>query len=158
MLELLGIIFGGAARIGQHWLDLRDKDKERDHEARMFDLQAKLQDQRLAAEQHLRAMDLDGRRDAGELDALVTAIKGQSDEAKAAGGWVVKLSASVRPIVSYWLLAVYTASKLATLYLTMAAGVGLAVAVKAAYTEFDGALLGSVLSFWFADRSLRKTK
>lgn len=158
MLELLGIVFGGAARLGQHWLDLRDKAAERDHEARMFDLQAKLQEQRIAAEQHLRAMELEGQKDAGELDALIASIKSQSDDARAAGGWVVRLSASVRPIVSYWLLAVYTAAKVATLYLTLAAGVGLAVAVKAAYTEFDGALLGSVLSFWFADRSLRKLK
>jgi hypothetical protein len=40
----------------------------------------------------------------------------------------------------------------------MQTGISLAEAVKAAYTEFDGALLGSIISFWFADRSLRKSK
>ena len=39
MFELLGLVFGGVSRLSQHFLDLRDKQKEREHEAVMFDLQ-----------------------------------------------------------------------------------------------------------------------
>lgn len=156
MFELLGIVFGGVSRLAQHWMETREKQNERDHEARMFDKQIALQQQKIEAEKDLRQMDITAQRDAGELDALVTAIKAQASEASAAGGWVAALSASVRPVVSYWLLLIYTGAKVATLYLALTKGTGFAEAFRAAYTEFDGALLGSIVSFWFADRSLRK--
>lgn len=156
MLELLGIVFGGISRLAQHFMDLKDKQLEREHEATMFDKQIQLQGQQIEAEKDMKRMDVDAQRDAAELSALVSAIQAQADEAKNAGGWVAKLSASVRPFVSYWLLVIYSASKVATLFLALQSGVGLAEAVRAAYTEFDGALLGSVISFWFADRSVRR--
>lgn len=156
MFELLGIVFGGASRLAQHWMELNDKEKERQHEAVMYDKQIALQDRRIQADQELKAMDVQSIKDQSELDALMTAIQDQSAQAKAAAGWVLSLSASVRPIVSYWLLIIYSCAKGATLYMALKSGVGLAEAVKASYTEFDGAMLGSVLSFWFADRSLRK--
>jgi len=157
MFELLGIVFGGLSRLGQHYLDMQDKDKERVHELAMFDKQVALQAQKTDAERDLRRMDADSAKDTGELNALVQAISSQAAEATAAGGWVLSLSASVRPVVSYWLLGIYTASKASILYLSLSGGVGFAEALRASYTEFDGALLGSIMSFWFADRSLRKS-
>jgi len=154
MFELIGLIFGGASRLGQYWLDLKDKQKEREHEAVMFDLQVKLQDQRLSAEKDMRQMDAGAKRDEAELDALVTALQTQAQEAGKAGGWVLKLSASVRPVVSYWLLFIYTASKVAALYLALNAGASLAEAVRASYTEFDGTLLASIISYYFVNRGL----
>jgi len=158
MFELFGIIFGGASRLYQAHIEMQDKDKERQHEAVMYDKQVALQAQKSESDKSLRQMDVDSAREAGELEALTTAIKSQSQEATSAGGWTLALSASVRPVTSYWLLAIYSAAKGATLYLSMQTGISLAEAVKAAYTEFDGALLGSIISFWFADRSLRKSK
>jgi hypothetical protein len=157
MLELLGIVFGGASRLGQYWMEAQDKEKERVHEREMFDKQVALQAQKSDAEKDLRRMDADAAKDTGELNALVQAISAQGTEATAAGGWVLSLSASVRPVVSYWLLGIYTASKASILYLSLSGGVGFAEALRASYTEFDGALLGSIMSFWFADRSLRKS-
>ena len=156
MFELIGIIFGGVSRLTQHWMEQKEKEQERQHEAVMFDKQVALQTQRITAEKDLRQMDADSAREAGELDALITAMQSQAAEAKAAGGWVLALSASVRPVVSYWLLLIYSCAKGATLYLSIISGVDIATSVRLAYTEFDGALLGSIMSFWFADRSLRK--
>lgn len=158
MFELLGIVFGGFSRLAQHYLDLQDKEKERSHEREMFDKQVTLQTQRIEAEKDLRQMDLTAARDTGELNALVASIQSQAAESTSAGGWVLKLSASVRPVVSYWILLIYSCSKAASLYLALEAHVGLAESVRMIYTEFDGALLGSILSFWFADRSLRRGK
>lgn len=120
----------------------------------MFDLQITLQGQRIEADKQMRQMDAESKRDTAELDALMTALQSQTAEAKAAGGWVLQLSASVRPVVSYWLLGVYTAAKGAGLYLALTSGVSLAEAVRASYTEFDGTLLGTVMSFYFVNRSL----
>jgi hypothetical protein len=164
MFELLGIVFGGVSRLTQQFMEGRDKQHEREHEAIMFEKQVQLQAQKITAERDLRQMDVEAQRDTGELNALVTAIQAQATEAQAAGGWVAKLSASVRPVVSYWLLFIYTSAKLATLYLTMHSGdtgvlgdsEAIVKAIRGAYTEFDGALLGSIVSYWFADRSLRK--
>lgn len=158
MLEVLGIVFGGVSRLAQHWMEMKDKDKEREHEAVMFDKQAALQAQRTSAEQDLRKMDAQAKQDQGELDALIAAIQSQAGEAQAAGGWAARLSASVRPVISYWLLAIYTLAKCTALYLALSGGMPVAQAIQSVYSEFDGALMGSIMAFWFADRSLRKAK
>lgn len=156
MFELLGIVFGGVSRLTQHYMEMQDKQKEREHEANMFEKQITLQTQRIDAERDLRQMDMDTQRDTNEANTLAEAIKAQAQEAQAAGGFVAELSASVRPVVSYWLLLIYSVAKGATLYIALQSGTPLAEAVGKFYTEFDGALLGSIVSFWFADRSLRK--
>lgn len=156
MIELIGLIFGGVSRLGQHWMELRDKQKEREHEAVMFDKQMALADKKHDHDAALRTMDANAAEAAAEWEVMRAAFEAQAKEAQAAGGWVAKFSASVRPSVTMWLLALYTLAKGCTLYLSMTAGVSFADAAKAAYTEFDGALLASVMAFWFADRSLRK--
>ncbi len=156
MFELLGLIFGGVSRLAQHWLDLSDKDKERDHERRMFEQQIQMQDKRFVHDSELRTMDMAGQEAANEWSAIAEASRAQAEEAKAAGGWVLSLSASVRPVLSYWFVALYTLAKFSTLYLAMQDGVAFAAAIRAAYTEFDGTILAAIVSFYFADRSLRK--
>jgi hypothetical protein len=156
MFEIIGLIFGGVSRLGQHWMELQDKDKERSHEAVMYDKQMALADKRAVHDQELRKMDAESAEGQAEWAAMIAAIQAQSQEASAAGGWVAKLSASVRPLVTYWLLFIYSVAKLATLLLAVNAGEAFTSAVAALYTEADGALLASILSFWFVDRSLRK--
>ena len=148
MIELFGLIFGGVSRLGQHWMELRDKDKERSHEAVMYDKQLALADRRLVHDANLRRMDVGAAESQAEWAALTSAVQAQAAEAQAAGGWVAKLSASVRPAVTYWLMVIYTAAKTAMLYSAMAAGVSLAEAVQAMYTPADAALLSSILAFW----------
>ena len=155
-MELLGLIFGGASSLAQHWLDLSDKEKERSHERLMFEQQVQMQDKRFVHDSELRTMDMAGQEAANEWGAIAEAARAQAEESKAAGGWVLSLSASVRPILSYWFVLLYTVAKFATLYLAMKDGVGFAIAARAAYTEFDGTILAAIVSFYFADRSLRK--
>jgi hypothetical protein len=156
MLEILGLVFGGVSRLGQHWMEMQDKQKEREHEATMYDKQMALADKRAVHDQELRRMDTESAESQAEWAAMTAAIQAQADEAGKAGGWVAALSASVRPLVTYWLMALYTLAKIATLWMALGAGVSFANAVAAAYTAMDGALLSSILSFWFVDRSLRK--
>ena len=156
MFELVGLIFGGVSRLAQHFMDLKEKASERDHEFRMYEFQIKLADMRYSAEADMRQMDAQSKETMGDIDLLMAGIKAQAIEATAAGGWVAQLSASVRPVLSYWLLALYTVAKFAALYLALSGGAGFAEAVRASYSEFDGTILASVISFYFADRSLRK--
>jgi hypothetical protein len=137
-------------------MEMKDKDKEREHERLMFDKQIALQAQKAEADKELKQMDVDASQNSKELDALMTALQEQGSEATAAGGWVLKLSASVRPVISYWLLIIYSAAKAASFYLALVKGSTVAEAVLLIYTSFDGALLGSIVTFWFADRSMLK--
>jgi hypothetical protein len=156
MFELLGLVFGGVSRLAQHFMELRDKQKEREHEAVMYDKQIELADKKFSHDAALRTMDAQAADNAAEWEAMRAALQAQAQEAAAAGGWVAKLSAMVRPSVTMWLLALYTVAKVCTLYLSVKSGIPFAEVAKAAYTEFDGTLLASVMSFWFADRSLRR--
>ena len=156
MLELAGLIFGGVSRLAQHFMDLKEKSSERDHEFRMYEFQIKLADMKYSAESEFRRMDAQSAETKGDIELLMAGIKAQTSEATASGGWVAQLSASVRPVLSYWLLALYTVAKFAALYLALSGGAGFAEAIRASYSEFDGTILASVISFYFADRSLRK--
>lgn len=156
MFELLGLVFGGVSRLAQHWLDLSDKEKERGHERLMFEQQVLMQDKRFVHDSELRQMDMAGQEAANEWSAIAEAARAQAEEARAAGGWVLSLSASVRPVLSYWFVFLYTVAKAATLYLSLQSGVPFATAIRSCYTEFDGTILASIVSFYFADRSLRK--
>lgn len=158
MIELLGIVFGGVSRLAQHWLDLKDKQKEREHEANMFDKQSELAIKRMDQQQAMAQMSAEAASEAGEWAAIRAGVLAQAEEAKSAGGFVLKLSASVRPVLAYWIVGIYSAAKGCTLYLAMQSNAGLAAAVAANYTEFDGAILGAILGFYYQDRSLRKGK
>jgi len=154
--SILGSVFGGATRLVQEGLSIWDKRDERRHEAEMFNLQAKLQEQRATAEAALRQMDVAAAGVAGEVDLLKSAMADQSAQVAAAGGWVAGLSASVRPLVSYFLLLLYGVSKASNLYLMLGQEVPFATAAADLYTGFDQVLLSSVVTYWFADRSIRK--
>lgn len=156
MFELIGLIFGGVSRLAQHWLELQDKQREREHEAVMYDKQIVLADKKYEHDAALRTMDAAAADAAAEWSALQAAIDAQAREAQAAGGWVAKLSASVRPMLAYWFVFIYTVSKVVALYLTMTHGATFVEAIRASYTEFDGTVLASILSFYYADRSLRR--
>jgi hypothetical protein len=140
----------------QHWLELRDKDKERSHEAVMYDKQIAIADKRFAHDSDLRRMDAAAADASDEWAALTAVVQAQSDEASKTGGWVAALSASVRPITTYWLLALYTMAKVFSIVISIDGEEPFLLAVRAVYTDTDAALLSSILSFWFIDRSLRK--
>lgn len=157
MFELIGLIFGGASRLVQHWLDLRDKDKERAHEATMYDKQITLADRRFEHDAALRRMDADSAEQQAEWSAMVEALQAQAKEAQAAGGIAAKVSALIRPFLTFWhAVVIYTAVKVALFVIAFTGGMTWAQALLHIYTDADRALCFSMVSFWFADRSLRK--
>lgn len=159
MIELFGLVFGGVSRLAQHWLDLKDKQKERDHEHRMLEKQVEMQDKRLAHDAEMRRGELAASANLAELGLLETAINSQAREAVAAGGWVAKLSACIRPVLTiYHAIFIYTLVKVALFIVATNGGLTWTAAMLSIYGEFDRALLGSMVSFYFADRSLRNSK
>lgn len=152
---LIGGLLGGGFRIAQAIIDAREKQRERDQEFRMTELQGRLAE--AADERRFRELGLQADMATAAQDAqmIVEAIKAQQADAAAAGGWVAALSATVRPVVTYMLIVFYLAWKGAQIIAAYAAG-GAIEALQASYGEADMAILSSILSFWFVDRSLRR--
>jgi hypothetical protein len=153
---VLGSLLGGLFRLAPEILKFFDKKDERSHELAMFDRQCELEkvrgDQKLAeiGAQHGMAVD------AGIVEAFRAAVDQQTEMAKAAGGWVAALSASVRPVMTYYMLALYGVAKLAAVLLAYAAGQPMLEVLKASWTADDMALLAGIVNYWMMDRTLAK--
>ena len=147
IVPLVGALLGGVARFGQAILEAREKAADREHELAMTKLQGDLA--ATADERHLRETALAGDITLQQADsaALVAALAQQGVSDTAAGGWAARMSATVRPFVTYALLSLYLVAR----FQTIAAAGGVV-----AYTAADMALLGTILGFWFVDRGIRQ--
>jgi hypothetical protein len=161
MLEILGggvlgSLIGGLFRLAPEVLKFLDKKNERSHELSMFDRQCQLEAQRGQQKlqeigaQHAMAVDT------GVLDAFKSAIDQQAEMAKAAGGWVAKLSASVRPVVTYWILGVWTGVHCWYGYQGWASGLDATEVFKLMLSADFSALVAGTINYWFMDRTLAK--
>ena len=151
---IFGSLLGGIFRLAPEAFKLFDRFNERKHELAMFRLQTDLEkmrgDQKLAeiGAQHQASIDT------GILTALNSAVEQQTAMVKAAGkGWIASLSASVRPVLTYYLLSMYGLFKLA---MFMLAPQDSWDAIVDIYNPEDMALLCGVINYWFLDRSLAK--
>ena len=152
---LLGSIFGGLFRLAPEVLKFLDRKNERQHELSMFDRQCELEAQRGAQKlqeigaQHAMAVD------AGVLDALKGAIDQQTEMVKAAGGWVAALSASVRPVVTYWVLFIWSFVHIWFAWNAWLQGMPPVEVFKTAMSPDFAALVAGTINFWFLDRTLK---
>lgn len=153
---LLGSIFGGLFRLAPEVLKWLDRKDERRHELEMFDRQCQLEQMR--GEQKLAEIGAqrDMAVDAGVLDAFKAAIDQQTEMTKAAGGWVASLSASVRPVVTYWILAIWSFAHLWFSWMSYRVGMEPTEVFKLVMSADFAALVSGTLNYWFLDRTLAK--
>jgi len=122
----------------------------------MFDKQCDLEKVR----GQIRLEEIGAQRDmaidVGVMDAFKAAIDQQTEMVKAAGGWVASLSASVRPMMTYYLLLLYGVAKTAAIVLAYLAGQPMLEVLKEAWSVDDMALLSGVVNYWILDRTLAK--
>lgn len=153
---VVGSLLGGMFRLAPEVLKWLDRKNERAHELAMFDRQCDLEkargDQKLAEIGAQR----DAAIDSGAMEAFKAAIEQQTSMTKAAGGWVASLSASVRPVMTYYILALYGAAKTASLILAYQMNQNMAEVLVKAWGPDDMALLSGVINFWILDRTLAK--
>lgn len=153
---VLGSLLGGLFRLAPELLKFLDKRNERAHELSMFKHQCELEkqrgDQKLAEIGAQHAANVD----AGVLQALNGIISQQTELAKVAGGWVATMSASVRPIVTYWVLALWSFIHAWFAYNAWATGAAPAEVFKTMMTADFAALVSGTLNYWFLDRTLSK--
>lgn len=153
---LLGSIFGGIFRLAPEVLKWMDKKNEREHELNMFKFQCELEAQR--GQQKLA--EIGAQREAAVdvcvLDAFNSAIQQQAEMVKAAGGWVAGLSASVRPVVTYWVMFIWSFIHVWFAWNAWLAGSPAIEVFKTMMTPDFSALLSGTINYWFLDRTLAK--
>jgi len=153
---VLGSILGGVFRLAPEVLKWLDKKNERQHELAMFNRQCDLEAQRGAQKlqeigaQHGMAVD------AGVLDAFKSALDQQTDMVKKAGGWVASLSASVRPVVTYWVLFIWSFVHIWFAWNAWLQGMPPVEVFKTAMSPDFAALVAGTINYWFMDRTLAK--
>lgn len=161
MMELLGggvlgSVLGGVFRLVPEFLKAFDRKSERLHELAMFQEQCKLEAQRSSyrlaeiGAQHQAALDV------GAIDAFKSAIEQQSEMVKAAGGWAARLSASVRPVITYWVLFLWSFIHLWYAYNAWLRGEEPLVVFQTMMSVDFAALVAGTLNYWFLDRTLAR--
>jgi hypothetical protein len=153
---LLGSIFGGIFRMAPEVLKWLDKKNERAHELNMFARQCDLEQMR----GQMKLAEIGAQREAaidvGVMDAFQSAIEQQATMVKAVGGWVASLSASVRPVVTYWVLFVWSFIHVWFAWNAWLAGAPAVEVFKTMMTPDFSALLSGTINYWFLDRTLSK--
>ena len=133
-----------------------DRKNERQHELEMFKNQCQLEAQRGSQKlqeigaQHGMAVDV------GVLDAFKSAVEQQTEMVKAAGGWVASLSASVRPMVTYWILALWSFVHVWFAWNAWLLGASPKEVFITMMTADFAALVSGTLNYWFLDRTLKQ--
>lgn len=160
MLELFsggifGSLIGGIFRLAPEVLKFFDKKNERQHELAMFDRQCDLEKVRGEMKLAEIGAQRDAAIDAGVMDAFNAAINQQAEMAKAAGGWAASLSASVRPVVTYWVIALWSFVHLWYAWNAWINGSSPQEVFNTMMTADFMALVSGTINYWFLDRTLK---
>lgn len=151
MIEtLLGGLLGGSFRLAPEILKWLDRKGERQHELAMQDKALEFEKLRRAGRMAEISAAGDARWNTGALETLRDAITAQSRPSGVR--WADALSISIRPIITYWFMALFCAAKTAAFAGAMGAGAGWLPALQATWTEADQALWAGILNFWFLGR------
>lgn len=153
---ILGGLIGGIFRLAPEVLKWLDKKNERQHELAMFDKQCELE--KVRGQQKLAEIgaERDKAIDVGAMAAFSAAIQQQTDMVKAAGGWAASLSASVRPVVTYWVLFIWSFVHVWFAWNAWLQGMPPADVFKTMMTPDFSALLSGTINYWFLDRTLKQ--
>jgi hypothetical protein len=151
MIEtLLGGLLGGAFRLAPEVLKWLDRKGERGHELAMQDKALEFEKIRGAQRMAEIGASAEAAWNTGAIEALRDAVRTQGEKTGVA--WADALSSSVRPVITYWFMALYCAAKTAAFAAAINGGSLWSVAVVHAWTDADQALWAGVLNFWFLGR------
>ena len=153
MIEsIFGGLLGGLFRLAPEVLKWLDRKDERAHELSMLDKEMSFA--QIRAEQAMHTVD--AQVDVAQLDAIGKALEGQANMAIAAGKFVAGISALVRPLVTYWVVALWSGVKIASIVLVYQSGGSWQEMLLKNWGPDDNAILSMLLIFWFVGRSIDK--
>lgn len=153
---ILGGLIGGIFRLAPEVIKFFDKKNEREHELSMFSRQCELEQLRGAQKLAEIGAQRDAEVDVGVMDAFKAAINQQAEMVKAAGGLAASLSASVRPVVTYWIMALWSFIHIWFAWHAHNAGASPEIVFKTMMTADFCALVSGTINYWFLDRTLKQ--
>ena len=155
MIEtLLGGLLGGAFRLTPEILKWVDRKGERQHELAIQDRTIQLETLRLKNEQATEQLTANRELQTEGFKAIQSAITSQGQQTQVR--WADALSSSVRPVITYWFMALYCATKISLFTIALNNGTDLSTSISGTWTESDQALWAGVLNFWFLGRVFEK--
>lgn len=156
MIEtLIGTLFGGLFRMAPEVLKWMDRKDERKHELSMFDKQLEADKLKAASAQQLAEIEANKGISVAEIQALMEGAKAQS--AQTGIRWVDGLNSLVRPILTfYWCIALYTGALIAQYIALIGEGQTNTTAILSIFGPQEKAIVASMMSYWFLDRTLRR--
>lgn len=153
MIEsIFGGLLGGLFRLAPEVLKWLDRKDERAHELSMLDKEMAFA--QIRAEQAMHTVD--AQVDVAQMDAIGKALEGQATMAVAAGKFVAGISALVRPLVTYWVVALWSGVKIASIVLVYQGGGSWQEMLLKNWGPDDNAILSMILIFWFVGRAIDK--
>lgn len=146
MLALLGSLLGFGTSFLPKVMDFFQDKQDKKHELDM-------QDKILASQLQLGSQKLQMIESEGDIDALKAALGEHKSTVSKASQWVINLSASVRPVMTYALWMEF-------MVLTVAVFNGWVTQEEytMVWNNEIQAVWAAVVSFWFGQRSFRKDK
>jgi len=164
MIELLSLRFGGILRLAPEFMKLEDKKRDREHERAMVGLQLEADKARSAIELQKIEVQATNTLNTAEIGAIIEATKAQATQLQKTGNKFMDflltaaeiLSATVRPVLTYWYCVVaYGAYKVASYVIILNSGAEWQDAVFQLWTSADHSIMVSIIGFWFVDRAIR---
>lgn len=113
----------------------------------------------------LAKLNIEAAKQGAEFAAIMAAVKADVEESKsvrqhdssiAYGGIMEAVRASVRPVVTYFLLIMFCTVKIIILVEMQAQNAPIETMLNIAWDDFTMALFGAVMGFWFSNRGIEK--
>lgn len=164
MLAIIGSLLGFASSampdIFAFFQDKRDKS----HELKMMTKQAEIESQR---DVKLAEIDKDIRHVEGAREYDIDILKAVNSQSRALNNrvkptgdkWLDRLRGSVRPLVTYWWMLLYSGVKVSlVVYVFEQPDLDLLEAVNIIWSEQDTAVFASIITFWFGHKMMDKRR
>lgn len=152
---LLGTLFGGLFRLAPEVFKFFERKDERRHELAMFD--KNLEADKLHAESAQKLAEIEANRavSVADIEALIEGAKAQA--APSGVKWVDAISSLMRPALTfYWCIVLYTVALIAQYVILVQGGQTNVQAILSLWGIEEKAIVASMISFWFMDRTLRR--
>lgn len=162
MLSILSGILGFATSGLPSVLKFFENKNDQKHEREMAQLQTErelaLAEKGFASQERIE----DIRTDQIEMETYtqerIALYEHDAKLQQKASGWVVNLSASVRPVVTYTFVFLLLFTDIAGMVWAMKTGVDFGTAMELIFSEDEMAIVASIIGFWFGARTWDRKK
>lgn len=154
ILDILSLFGGGFLRLLPEIMSFINKRADNAHELALMEMQEKLQT--LKGQQELAHDQLKGDIDGAlaMITAQTEALKGQMQRTSI---WIVDvLNFLVRPLTTYYFLAMYGAFKIGLIVVAYHSNQDFWMVLTQVYDDQDRQALWGILGFWFVGRTFDK--